>query len=384
MDSCALTDATCLQLQPTSAAQAPPNGGVGAVTWLSDQPRLPRQQDGTDVTNLGTLPRGPDGYVSQLVLLNVPGTYILSWWDQERDSAGQPSSAASPPPYHVTVYDSAWAPVAGFADVPTAANGGTTWSARHVLTFKVATPDVFHVALGAAGPSGPPGSVAVADVQLELATSSNTPSAYVDTSGTGQATIYECAQSPAEMRANFVRNCDPDGTCYYDLETPITIDTQTMTSNGMSLAGKLAAGNYNFRHIDVAVNLVGTGVLNCSQTGSPDCYGSGYVTYDLTHIGDAIGVLGYDGQYRTFDFGTAALNHAKALASERYLTEPLSSTDQQLVNQFLQQQFRGRPIDGVYKLRIYDSPALQFQNLEDVQVVLNYHYWSRVTSSMSP
>jgi hypothetical protein len=183
------------------------------------------------------------------------------------------------------------------------------------------------------------------------------------------------------MRAAFVRNCDPDGTCHFDLTTPLTINTQTMTSNGMSLAGKLAAGNYNFRHIDVAVNVVGTGVLDCTDTGSPDCFGSGYLQYGLTDDGSTAGVLGFDGQYRTFDFGVATIDHAKAITAERYITTPIGSADQGLISQVQAVQFRGRPMDGVYQFRIFDTPALHFDHIQDIQLILNYHYWSRVTTA---
>jgi hypothetical protein len=227
-----------------------------------------------------------------------------------------------------------------------------------------------------------PGSVAIADAQLELS-STGTASGYVDSDSSGMTTSFNCALSPAQLRSAFQRNCDPDGTCHYDLTTPITINTQTMTSNGMSLAGKLATGNFNFRHIDVAVNVVGTGVIDCTSTGSLDCFGSGFLQYTLTDDGSNVGVLGFDNDYRQFDFGTATIDHAKALTAERYLTLPLGSSDQQLVSQIKQVQFRGRPMDGVYGLKIYDTPALHFDQIQDIQLVLDYHYWSRVVTSKS-
>ena len=154
-----------------------------------------------------------------------------------------------------------------------------------------------------------------------------------------------------------------------------------MTSNGTSLAGKLAAGNFNYRHIDVAMNVVGTGVLDCTGTGSPDCFGSGFLQYDLTDDGSNIGVLGFDKQYRSFDFGSAVISRGKAVTAERYLTTPLGSSDQALIGQVQQVQFRGRPMDGVYNLRIYDTPALHFDQVQDVQLILSYHYWSQVSTS---
>jgi hypothetical protein len=59
----------------------------------------------------------------------------------------------------------------------------------------------------------------------------------------------------------------------------------------------------------------------------------------------------------------------------------LSANDQQLVSQFQQIQFAGRPLDGSYTLRIYDSPALDWSQVQDIQILLNYHYWSKITPS---
>jgi hypothetical protein len=323
--------------------------------------------------------------VVQQVDLTVPGTYLLSWWDQARGVDGKPT-AQSGPPYHVNVYDATWTPQAGFAQAPASQTGasqtGPTWSARNVLPFQVAAPGIYYIAFGASGPAGPPGSVAISHVQLELAGPSQTaPSPYVDTDSSGMTTSYSCALSPDELRAAFQHNCDPGGACHYDLSQPIAIDTQTMTSNGNSLLGKLAAGNFNFRHVTVAINVVGTGVIDCTQVNSPDCYGSGYLTYTMADDGSSVGVLGYDNQYRTFDFGIAGINQAKALTAERYLTTPLGSNDQQLVSQFLRQELAGRPIDGIYTLSIADSPVLHFDKVQDIQIILNYHYWSRVQTS---
>jgi hypothetical protein len=249
------------------------------------------------------------------------------------------------------------------------------------VKFTVTSGDVYHVVFGASVPGGDPGSVAIANPQLELVGSGGGPTPYVDTDSTGTMAGFACTLSSDELRASFTHNCDSDGTCHYDLNTPIVINTNTMTANGGSLAGKLATGNFNFRHIDVAMNVVGTGVINCQDTGSPDCYGSGFVQYTLRDDGSNVGVLGFDNQYRPFDFGKASINHAKAVTAERYITTPLAATDQQLIAQVQQVQFRGRPVDGVYRLSIYDSPQLQFNRIDDIQLVLSYHYWSRVETS---
>ncbi len=62
---------------------------------------------------------------------------------------------------------------------------------------------------------------------------------------------------------------------------------------------------------------------------------------------------------------------------------PLSSNDQALVSQsgIEHEEFSGRPLDGEYTLRIWDSPDLDWNNLEDIQLVVNYEYWSQIQTS---
>jgi hypothetical protein len=61
---------------------------------------------------------------------------------------------------------------------------------------------------------------------------------------------------------------------------------------------------------------------------------------------------------------------------------PIASADQSLLQQpgILKPELRGRPLDGTYSLRIYDSPALRWEKLDDVQIVFKYRYWSRIAT----
>jgi hypothetical protein len=42
-------------------------------------------------------------------------------------------------------------------------------------------------------------------------------------------------------------------------------------------------------------------------------------------------------------------------------------------------ELRGRPLDGSYRLIIWDDPSLQWNHLEDVQFVINYRYWAPIS-----
>ena len=41
-------------------------------------------------------------------------------------------------------------------------------------------------------------------------------------------------------------------------------------------------------------------------------------------------------------------------------------------------ELRGRPLDGTYKLKIWDQPGLNWNHVEDIQLVLNYRDWAPI------
>jgi hypothetical protein len=69
------------------------------------------------------------------------------------------------------------------------------------------------------------------------------------------------------------------------------------------------------------------------------------------------------------------IESARALAAERYLTNPLSSADRGLIEPYVRTELQGRPMGGTLILRLWDDPRFRFDRLEDVQILLNYRYW---------
>ncbi len=373
-----------------------PDGGAPdltdpGITWLLDAAQT---GSGGGSSGAGTSDGGgtdgglslPPGLVIQPVSLGA-GSYVLSWWDQARDpTTGNLLSGAATTNYVVRVLDGSFNQVAVFTDLPfspASSGGASLWSNRRTLSFSPSSPGTYYMAFGASTGDGGPGSVAIADVQLEVAQASGAPTAYVETASSRLVTSYNCPPSDADLRAAFQHVCDATGTCYYELANPFIIDTQALNSGGSPLAGKLAQGNYNYRNVNIALNLVGTGVHDCSSTPTQACFGSGYIEYTLEHDGSNAGILDYRGDTRYFDFGIADIQHGKALAAERYITLPLGTDDQGLVSQpgIQHIEFAGRPLDGTYRLRIYDTPSLNWNQLQDVQVVLNYEYWSQIAAN---
>lgn len=163
--------------------------------------------------------------------------------------------------------------------------------------------------------------------------------------------------------------------CYYETEFYITqeaIDARRV----LGQAG-FAYGNFNYRIDTLGLNVVGGAARQCANTAFPStCYNVGYIPFSLEHRGPFVvrNHFGEDFRARLFP---GRIEFAKALAAERYLTNPLSAADESLMSQYMRREFQGRPLTGQYILRIWEQPGVNFEGIEDVQVVLNYRYWTR-------
>src|SRR5439155_7449682 len=79
---------------------------------------------------------------------------------------------------------------------------------------------------------------------------------------------------------------------------------------------------FNGRWTSLAVNLVGTGVRDCTKAADPNgCYAQGFLRYYLTHIGPAW-ITDSDEVWRVLDVPTGRIEAGKALAAELWL-DPL-------------------------------------------------------------
>lgn len=426
VNHCNTTNTNCLTVAPKEAVPGAPDGptesGNSTYSWIREvQPAAssdggaggasvesgfagasgnPGQgtQGGTiQGTELGPLPQN----VYQIVHLQ-PGNYVLSWWDQRRDDAGhcvslpttEPTTCTvleetnASAPYAVSILDQGWTPIntnAADSGIFEPAIGG--WSSRRTISFKILNEQDVSVSFSASL-NGTTGSLLLAGIQLEKSASnsgSSGASPYIDTLGSRLYLSADCAsvRTAEDVQKAFSYKCDAAGKCFYELTAPISINTDPIAQNKSRLNGKITAGNFNYRHLDLAVNLAGTGLINCENATGSSCYGSGYLEYTLAHDAFEAGILNYNGQQQCFSFGSASVNHAKALAAERYITNPVSSADQSLLSQpsVTKTELRGRPLDGTYRFRIWDHPGLQWNRLEDIQFVLRYRYWSPIQKS---
>lgn len=380
--------AKCLEVLPGSmlpvAKEPPTDAARGGVTWLVETAAPSGGGDAGPPGDAGVetpgMPKGPPAMVSQQVHL-APGTYVLSWWDQARTFDGQ-TAGATPIAYRAGVFDTTFALVGGATPTPHVAMATAPWSPRHIVAVTIASEGDYYVSFAASTPGvATRASLAIANVQLERAAPGGLATPYVATDSSHKVVSGSCPVMPSsDLRAAFGRRCATTGVCWYELNTPLLIDTGLLKTPTAAVTTKLAKGNFNYRHISLSLNLVGTGVRSCEASPTPDCYGSGFVEYTLHHDAERAGILDWNGDVRFFKFGVADVQHAKALAAERFITVPIGSADLSLLTQpgIEKPELRGRPLDGSYRLVLWDSPALKWSRLEDIQVIMKYRYWSRV------
>lgn len=176
----------------------------------------------------------------------------------------------------------------------------------------------------------------------------------------------------------FSGSCDPSKTTVHKYwEIPFSINQRDIESGRILSKAGFALGNFNYRIESIGVNFVGTGVKNCDSSSSPTtCYTNASVEYTLDHVGPYYVRNEEGGTYESKLF-TAHIEHARGLAAERYITNPISGTDQQLIGEYMRSELQGRPLDGSFVLRLWDGPGLFFDGIQDIQIVLKYRYWTR-------
>lgn len=161
--------------------------------------------------------------------------------------------------------------------------------------------------------------------------------------------------------------------CYYETDFAVTLEE--IESGHLIPSGQIAIGNFNLRHNLAGINAVGTGLASCD--GKPSsCYYNGFLEYTLIHSGNTY-IRSYTGWNMPAKLDRAFIEHGKLLATERIITNPPSSTDLGLLEPYMKGEYKGRPVHGLYTLRIWDQPGLRWEQLEDLQLIWKYRYWTR-------
>jgi hypothetical protein len=202
------------------------------------------------------------------------------------------------------------------------------------------------------------------------------------------ATLLPAARS-RQLREQFGVKCVADsvvspantdcsergGIEYYQL--PFSFSIADMEQGKIIKDFQIAVGNYNYRVVDLGLNFVGSNVKDCEldDANREACYANMFLPYSMSQDGH-VQLRDHHQQILEFGMPTGQINSAKGIAAERYLTIPLSSTDQTAITPYLKKEFRGRPLEGSYILRVYSVPSLAWDNLEDIQLLIHYRYWT--------
>ena len=195
-----------------------------------------------------------------------------------------------------------------------------------------------------------------------------------------ELTVYLSDEERTRLFKNQFTKVEADGSepGYYVFK-PFTLDMDRIAAGDMGMFGVLAANNFNYRLRTTAVNMVGTDVINCDNADSPTtCAANNWLIYDLKQFGDVhIRNHHKEKSVRPFKIPTGRITGGKAWTAEQVIGYPISGTHQSMLGQLQKVSLMGRPLEGSYELRIYDTPELDWDNVEDIQLVLGYHYWTR-------
>jgi hypothetical protein len=183
---------------------------------------------------------------------------------------------------------------------------------------------------------------------------------------------YTCAGGIGGQCAAIDKKSVPTA-CFYEAQFPISLEE--IESGELIPTGQIAIGNFNFRHNTISLNAVGSGVTSCE--GKPSsCYYNGFLEYTLFHSGDTA-IRNHTGWSLPAHLDRAVIEHGKMLAAERVITNPPSSSDLGLLETYTKREYKGRPMMGSYTLRVWDRPGLRWDQIDDIQLVWKYHYWTR-------
>jgi hypothetical protein len=321
------------------------------------------------------------GRLQQAVAL-TPGSYVLSWFETGRQTGADVrlvnASNAVITPASTAVYNS--------HTVDT-----TAW-VRYSKRFELATAATYKIdILPSTHAATAFGWISIGAPMLEkidTPVSGPVASTFESTDASG-AHITACADPAGEFFRNQYwsydcervcpqgtsSNCKEDSTlqrCYH--ETAFSL-RQVDIESGRTLRNTgFAFGNFNYRIDQIAVNVVGN-ARQCEGNAGSSCFAAGYAPYSIrqrgpflvrNHIGQDVPVALFDGR----------IESAKALAAERYLTNPLNTTDADLISSYQRGEFQGRPLDANYIVRIWDDEGFNFDAVKDVQLLVKYRYWT--------
>lgn len=272
-------------------------------------------------------------------------------------------------------------------------------SRSSVVTVSL-TPNETDMATVSSGEIIGPQAIDIGGLQLESIThyvragvdpGTLSPSPFVQTNDAGLSALPVCEDTDGDVfrsgwryrcerlcATGFRTDCPEENAelaCFWERSFEFTSE-DTLSRRALGNTG-FAVGNYNYRTDGISLNFVGTNIRSCEDDPFPSsCYGSGFVNYSVEHLGPYT-VINHQGHEYSAPLFTGVIEYARGLAGERFLTNPLSSADRALIEPYRRGEFRGRPLTGMYIVRVWDDGVVNFDAIEDIQILLDYRYWTR-------
>jgi hypothetical protein len=167
-----------------------------------------------------------------------------------------------------------------------------------------------------------------------------------------------CGAAPARpARASVLFGLDPWGRLHGDI------------------ADEPFERRYNARWLRLGVNIVGTGVLDCSKAiDSARCYTQPFIRYRMMHSG-APWITDAEQSWSFLPLPTGQIEGAKALAAEQWLDPIVNSWTKPFVAAISRSEFTSRPFGGAYEIQFEIAPEVVLERIERVQVLTSSDYW---------
>ncbi|MEM9068156.1 MAG: hypothetical protein AAGE52_06600 [Myxococcota bacterium] len=168
------------------------------------------------------------------------------------------------------------------------------------------------------------------------------------------------------------------------LSATFPLDLNMIEAGAIMSRTGFAIGNFNYRHQRIGLWVdAGPDATFCPE-GDPGlsggCLADAHVNWSLFHTGPFAtrNHLNDRAESRVFP---GVIRQARGGISSGPLSDPFAATDGTVrsVVEELMVDFQGRPFEGQVEVRIYDDEHLNLDAIRDVQLVVDYSYWTRST-----
>ena len=168
-----------------------------------------------------------------------------------------------------------------------------------------------------------------------------------------------------------------DGVC--GMESPtrarMTFSLDPWGRVGGTVGVPAYVSRYNSRWNRLVINVVGTGILDCSKAGDPlTCYTQSFLRYNLSQVGPSW-VTDFSEVFHALNVQRGQIEGGKALAAEEWLDPLANGWSKPFVSAVARSEYADRPFGGTYELVFQLGPEVTLSHIERIQVLLESNYW---------